>query len=335
LIFLSREYTRQFELKYGANPHENPAAIYSLKDHSLPLRVVNGKPGYINLLDACNAYQLVAELKIATKLPAATSFKHVSPAGAAVAVPLSKDLREIYEVGDKSLSDIAVAYVRARNADPMCSFGDFVALSEVVDEQTAMFLKAEVSDGIIAPGFTPKALEILKSKKEGTYIVLEADPNFQPTAMEMREVYGMGFYRRRNDYAIDKDGKFLSNVVSAKKELPKEARTDLLIASITMKYTQSNSVGYAKEGQMIGIGAGQQSRVDCVKLAGRKVETWWLRSHPKVRALPFKPTVKKVERVNARVRYIEGDFTTPSTKFGVSCLRANRNRSAQTRRSRT
>lgn len=303
---ITRRYLPQLELKYGCNPHQKPAGIYASAGEELPFKVINGKPGYINLLDAVNAWQLVVELAESTGLPAAASFKHVSPAGAAIATPLSADLREIYEVGDKELSPLATAYIRARGADPMCSFGDFAALSGVVDEATARVLKTEVSDGIIAPGYSPEALEILKAKKGGGFIILQANADFSPPEVEYREIYGVVFAQQRNAEIFTH--KHLENRVTEDKNLSEQALRDLIVASIAVKYTQSNSVGYALDGQMIGVGAGQQSRVDCVKLAGKKVETWYLRHHPLVRALPFKQEVKRVARTNARVRYIEGDF---------------------------
>ena len=311
LVPVTRTYTPALKLKYGTNPHQNPAAICSfMAGNKLPFKVLNGTPGYINLLDALNAWQLVKELREGLGLAAAASFKHVSPAGAAVAVPLSDDEAQAYEITPENaakLTPAALAYIRARNADPMCSFGDIAAISDVVDEATAMFLKTEVSDGIIARGFEPKALEILKAKKNGAFIVLEADPNFVPNEIEYREVYGTCFAQRRNDRRLVLED--LNKVVTKKSQLSDAAKRDLLLASIAIKYTQSNSVGYAKDGQMVGVGAGQQSRVDCVKLAGRKVATWYLRQHPKVKALKFKASVKRQERVNARVRYIEGDMT--------------------------
>jgi len=300
-------------LKYGCNPHQNPAGLCTLNgSDKLPFTVVAGTPGYINLLDAINAWQLVHELAKATGLPAAASFKHVSPAGAAIGLPLSDEEREVYEVVGKDLSDVATAYVRARNADPMCSFGDFVAVSHEVDLETANILKIEVSDGIIAAGFKPEALEILKAKKGGKFIVLQADPNYEAPEMEYRTIYGMGFMQKRNDALFDEAR--LKNVVTKTNELPDKAKKDLILASIAIKFTQSNSVGYAKSGMMIGVGAGQQSRVDCVKLAGRKVSTWYLRFHPKVKGLAFKQGTKRQDRVNARVRYIEGDFTETEKK---------------------
>ncbi|KDO34260.1 phosphoribosylaminoimidazolecarboxamide formyltransferase/IMP cyclohydrolase [Saprolegnia parasitica CBS 223.65] len=306
----SDEVTRVYEpalpLKYGCNPHQNPASIMTIKGSKLPFKVLNGTPGYINLLDAANAYQLVAEVRQALHLPAAASFKHVSPAGAAVYVPLDEKLKAAYEVGNIELTPLSVAYLRARNADPLSSFGDFVAVSDIVDEATAKVLKREVSDGIIAPGYEPAALEILAAKKGGKFIVLEADATFVPPPMEYREVYGMTFAQRRNDVVFNHS--HVADVQTSCAPLTESAKRDLILAAITLKYTQSNSVGYAKDGQMVGVGAGQQSRVDCVKLAGRKVAVWHLRQHPKVAALAFKPSVKRQERVNARVRYIEGDM---------------------------
>jgi phosphoribosylaminoimidazolecarboxamide formyltransferase/IMP cyclohydrolase len=309
---VARVYKPEFPLKYGCNPHQKPAGISSIVGTPLPFTVLNGTPGYINLLDAANAWQLVKELREGTGLPAASSFKHVSPAGAAVAVPLSDVECAAYEVTPEAaakLTPVALAYLRARNADPMCSFGDFAAVSDVVDEDTALILKKEVSDGIVAPGFTPEALEILKAKKGGKFIILEATAGFVPTQVEYREVYGMTFSQKRNDVIVTKD--HMSNVVTkgGADGLSDSAIRDMIVASICVKYTQSNSVGFAKDGMMVGVGAGQQSRVDCVKLAGRKVQTWFLRQHPKVLALKFNVGVKRQDRVNARVRYIEGDFT--------------------------
>lgn len=304
---VTRSYKPAFQLKYGCNPHQKPATIFTSLGKNLPFSVVNGTPGYINLLDACNAWQLVFELKQALGLPAAASFKHCSPAGAAVGTPLSAAEAAAYEILDPdALSATALAYVRARNADPMCSFGDFAAVSHIVDVATAKVFKTEVCDGIIAPGFEPEALEILKAKKKGGFIILQADENFIAPVIEFREMYGVTFAQRRNDTIFTTE--HMKKVVVGEKLSP-EAERDLILASIAVKYTQSNSVGYAKNGQMIGVGAGQQSRVDCVKLAGRKVNVWYLRQHPKVQNLPFKKTVKRQDRVNARVRYIEGDFT--------------------------
>mmetsp|Transcript_46154 Transcript_46154/g.128415 ORF Transcript_46154/g.128415 Transcript_46154/m.128415 type:complete len:610 (-) Transcript_46154:199-2028(-) len=296
-------------LKYGCNPQQLPAGLCSIGGAALPFEVVAGTPGYINLLDAVNAWQLVHELAQATGHPAAASFKHVSPAGAAIGLPLSDDEQVVYEVKGKELTAVAAAYVRARNADPMCSFGDFVAISHEVDVATANILKIEVSDGIIAPGFTPEAEEILKAKKGGKFIVLKADAAFTPPELEYRMAGGLGFMQKRNDVIFD--AARLQKVVTKKKDLSEGAKLDLILASIAIKYTQSNSVGYARNGMMVGVGAGQQSRVDCVKLAGRKVATWRLRFHPKVMGLEFREGVKRQDRVNARVRYIEGDMEGP------------------------
>lgn len=307
---VARIYKPEFPLKYGCNPHQKPARIYSRLESKLPFEIKNGVPGYINLLDAANAWQLVLELKKATGLAAASSFKHVSPAGAAVAVPLTSVECQAYEVTPEtnaSLTPAALAYLRARNADPMCSFGDFCAISDEVDEATALYLKKEVSDGIIAPSYTPEALEILKAKKGGKFIVLEAPLDYNPGEVEYREVYGMTFSQKRNDVVLTEE--HMKEIVTSKKDVDDAATRDLIVASICVKYTQSNSVGFAKDGMMVGVGAGQQSRVDCVKLAGRKVATWYLRQHPKVLGLPFKEGTKRQDRVNARVRYIEGDFT--------------------------
>mmetsp|Transcript_6660 Transcript_6660/g.10115 ORF Transcript_6660/g.10115 Transcript_6660/m.10115 type:complete len:615 (+) Transcript_6660:128-1972(+) len=307
----TRVYKPQFPLKYGCNPHQKPAGISSVLNSKLPFDVRNGVPGYINLLDAANAWQLVKELREATGLASAASFKHVSPAGAAVAVPLNDVECQAYEItpeAAKDLTPVALAYLRARNADPMCSFGDFAAVSDIVDEATAKILKKEVSDGIIAPGYTDEALAILKTKKGGKFIILETTKDYDPGEIEYREVYGMTFSQKRNDIVISKD--HMKNVVTSSKDAVDDAVVrDMIVASICIKYTQSNSVGFAKDGMMVGVGAGQQSRVDCVKLAGRKVNTWYLRQHPKVLGLSFKAGVKRQDRVNARVRYIEGDFT--------------------------
>lgn len=301
------------KLKYGNNPHQAHATIEPLDPSRAPIRVLSGTPSYINFLDALNAWQLVREAKIATGLPAAASFKHVSPAGAAVAVPLSPELAKAYEVEGKELTPAALAYVRARGADPKCSFGDFAALSDVVDVATAEFLKGVVSDGIVAPGFEPAALEVLKQKKNGAFIVIEADDAYRAPQRERREVFGMEMVQDRNDWQVSEAE--LKEVVCG--ELTPEARRDLLLGLVAIKYTQSNSVGYALGGQMIGIGAGQQSRVDCTKLAGAKADLWWLGTHPKVLGLRFKKGVKKQDRINWRVRYIEGDLT----RFEEAALR--------------
>jgi phosphoribosylaminoimidazolecarboxamide formyltransferase / IMP cyclohydrolase len=308
----TRAYTPVFHLKYGCNPHQKPSAILAPLGQRLPFQVINGVPGYINLLDALNAWQLVRELRFAFNdtLPAAASFKHVSPAGAAIGIPLTPIEAQAYEFNDvTALSPTALAYVRARNADPLCSFGDFVAISHIVDLSTAQVIKTEVCDGIIAPGFEPEALEILRAKKKGGFIILAADLHAEPATQEYREVFGTVFAQRRNDVLFSAKTHLHNVVVGDATNFTEDAQRDLVVASIAIKYTQSNSVGYALHGQMIGVGAGQQSRVDCVKLAARKVRTWYLRQHPKVQQLPFKSTVKRQERVNARVRYIEGDFT--------------------------
>lgn len=304
---VTRTYAPQRALKYGCNPHQIPAAICSIDGAPLPFTVLNGNPGFINLLDAMNAWQLVLELRTALGLPAATSFKHVSPAGAAVAAPLTPVLEQVYQTQGKTLSPQALAYVRARQADPMSSFGDFAAVSDTVDMATAEVLRTEVSDGIIAPAYEAKALALLREKKGGNYLVLQGDPDYHPPAVEYKEVFGVAFLQKRNDTPLGQQ--HLAQVVTQHKALPAEAQRDLLLGAITLKYTQSNSVGYALDGQMIGVGAGQQSRVDCTKLAGRKADIWYLRQHPKVLALPFREDVKRVERTNARVRFIEGDMT--------------------------
>ncbi len=297
------------QLKYGANPHQRHASVEPLLAGTSPIEVVHGVPSLINFLDAINAWQLVREARTCLGLPAATSFKHVSPAGAAVAVPLGDDLRRVYEVEGRELSPAAIAYVRARGADPKSSFGDFVALSDRVDRETAEFLKTVVSDGIVAPGYDPAALEILKAKKSGGFIVMQADPDFEPPAREAREMFGLKLVQDRNDHQIGRSD--LANVKGG--VLTEDATRDLLLGLITLKYTQSNSVGYAWGGQMIGIGAGQQSRVDCTKLAGAKADTWHLGRHPKVLGLRFNDAVKRQERINFRVRYIEGDLTREET----------------------
>ena len=288
------------ELKYGCNPNQKPARVFCEK--GLPFTVLNGKPGYINLLDAFNSWQLVRELKEATGLPAAASFKHVSPAGAAVAVPLSEALQKAYFVEGVELSPVATAYIRARGADRMSSYGDFVALSDECDAQTASFLKREVSDGIIAPSYSAEALEILKSKRKGTYLVIQMDTNYQPEPLEQKQVFGITFEQQRNDIKITAD--CLTEIPTVNKELPESAKRDLLISLITLKYTQSNSVCYAKDGQAIGIGAGQQSRVHCTRLAGNKADIWYLRQCPKVMNLPFKEEVRRPDRDNAIDVYV-------------------------------
>jgi len=292
------------KLKYGCNPNQPFAEVVPLSGDNPPIEILNGNPGFINFLDAINAWQLVAEARAALTLPAAASFKHVSPAGAAVAVPLSEDLVRSYEVEGKELTPAATAYVRARGADPKSSFGDFVALSDEVDVATAKFLKPLVSDGIIAPSYEPEALEILKKKKKGAFTVMQASPDFTPPELESREMFGMRLTQTRNNDPVTPSQ--LDNVVCG--ELTDAARRDLLLGLITLKYTQSNSVGYALDGQMIGIGAGQQSRVDCTKLAGGKADVWHLMRHPKVLGLKFNDKVKRQQRINFRVRFIEGDL---------------------------
>ena len=286
----------ELELKYGCNPNQKPARIF-MDRGALPLKVLNGKPGYINFLDALNSWQLVKELKAATGLPAAASFKHVSPAGAAVAKNLSDIERQMYFVGDLELSPIASAYVRARGADRLCSYGDWAALSDVCDEATARYLALEVSDGVIAPGYTPKALEILQTKRKGGYNVVEIDPNYVPKPIEHKDVFGITFEQGRNNFLINDE--LLEHVVTQRKELPVEARRDMLLALITLKYTQSNSVCYVKDGMTIGVGAGQQSRIHCTRLAGQKADNWWLRLHPKVLGLPFVSNIRRPDRDNA------------------------------------
>ena len=286
----------EMELKYGVNPNQKSAKV-SVDGEKLPFTVLNGRPGYINLLDALNSWQLVTELKQATGLPAAASFKHVSPAGAAVAVPLDETLEKIYFVEGVKLSPVATAYIRARGADRMSSYGDFVALSDECDEQTAGFLSREVSDGIIAPSYSEAALEILKKKRKGTYLVLQMDVNYRPEKIEKKQVFGVTFEQERNEVVIDES--CLDERPTVNKEIPESAKRDLLIAMITLKYTQSNSVCYAFGGQAIGIGAGQQSRVHCTRLAGTKADIWYLRQHPRVLALPFKDDVRRPDRDNA------------------------------------
>lgn len=297
---------RELPLRYGANPHQTPARV-TMNSGDLPITVLNGAPGYINLLDALNGWQLVRELRAALNLPAAASFKHVSPSGAAVAVPLSTALKRACFVDDMDLSPLATAYARARGADRMSSFGDFVALSDPVDVPTARLLGREVSDGVIAPGCEPEALEILKSKKGGKYVVLQIDPDYTPGEMETRQVFGVTFEQRRNDRLVTPDD--FSNIVTAKKDLPENARRDMMVAWITLKYTQSNSVCYALNGQVIGVGAGQQSRVHCTRLAGLKADLWWLRQHPAVLGLKFRPEVKRPDRDNAIDQYLQPDVT--------------------------
>lgn len=296
---------KELQLKYGCNPNQKQARIY-MKDGELPIEVLNGRPGYINFLDAFNSWQLVKELKEATGLPAAASFKHVSPAGAAVGLPLSDTLKKIYYVDDLELSPLANAYARARGADRMSSYGDFVALSDVCDVQTAKMLAREVSDGVIAPGYTDEALEVLKGKRKGTYNIIKIDPDYKPELLETKQVFGVTFEQERNEAKITAD--LLVNRPTKNKEIPENAVRDLLIALITLKYTQSNSVCYVKDGQAIGIGAGQQSRVHCTRLAGNKADIWWLRQNPKVLALPFKDSIRRPDRDNTIDVYISDDY---------------------------
>ena len=298
---------KELALKYGCNPNQKPSRIY-MEDGNLPIEVVNGRPGYINLLDALNSWQLVKELKAATGMPAAASFKHVSPAGAAIGLPLSDTLKKIYFVDDVKLplSPLACAYARARGADRMCSYGDFVALSDVCDAATATLLKREVSDGVIAPGFTPEAIEILKDKRKGTYNVIKIDPDYIPAPIERKQVFGVTFEQGRNEVKLD-DPSLFENIPTQSKTFTDEAKRDLIIALITLKYTQSNSVCYVKDGQAIGIGAGQQSRIHCTRLAGNKADTWWLRQCPKVMNLPFKPGIHRADRDNTIDVYISED----------------------------
>ncbi|MCR5746366.1 MAG: phosphoribosylaminoimidazolecarboxamide formyltransferase [Lachnospiraceae bacterium] len=293
----------ELELKYGCNPNQKPSRIYITDGSDLPIKVLNGRPGYINLLDAFNGWQLVRELKVATGMPAATSFKHVSPAGAAIGKPLSDTLKKIYFVDDLGeLSPLACAYARARGADRMSSFGDFIALSDVCDVSTAKIIKREVSDGIIAPGYEPEALEILSAKKKGNYAVIQIDPEYKPAPIEHKEVFGVTFEQGRNEIEINDS--LLTNIVTKNKDLPDDAKKDLLISLITLKYTQSNSVCYVKDGQAIGIGAGQQSRVHCVRLAGQKADNWLLRQSPKVMNLQFAEGIGRADRDNAIDNYI-------------------------------
>ncbi len=296
----------ELELKYGCNPNQKPSKIYMEDGKELPVTVLNGRPGYINFLDAFNSWQLVSELKAATGLPAAASFKHVSPAGAAIATELSDTLKKIYFVDDLELSPIASAYAKARGADRMSSYGDWVALSDTCDKETALLLKREVSDGIIAPDYTDEALEILKSKRKGTYNVVKIDPSYVPAAVEHKQVYGITFEQGRNDLKIDAD--MLKNIVTENKEFTDAAKRDLIIALITLKYTQSNSVCYAKDGQAIGVGAGQQSRIHCTRLAGNKADIWYLRQCPKVLALPFREDIRRPDRDNTIDVYISDDY---------------------------
>ena len=297
----------ELELKYGCNPNQKPSRIFMRDGSDLPITVRNGKPGYINFLDALNSWQLAKELKAATGLPAAASFKHVSPAGAAVGLPLSEVDRKIYFVDpDAELTPIACAYIRARGADRLCSYGDWAALSDVCDAATARYLKYEVSDGIIAPGYTDEALEILKTKKKGNYNIVEIDPNYVPAPQEYKDVFGVTFQQGRNNFEIN--DALLNNIVTDNKDLPADARRDMIVALITLKYTQSNSVCYVKDGQAIGVGAGQQSRIHCTRLAGNKADNWWLRHHPKVLGLQFVDGIRRPDRDNAIDIYTSDEY---------------------------
>ena len=297
---------KELMLKYGCNPNQKPSKIFMKDSSELPIEVLNGKPGYINFLDAFNSWQLVKELKKATGMPSAASFKHVSPAGAAIGVPLSDTLKKIYFVDDLELSPLATAYARARGADRMSSYGDFIALSEVCDVPTAKLIAREVSDGIIAPGYEDEALEILKGKRKGTYNIIKIDENYTPAPIEHKDVFGITFEQGRNELSIDES--LLENVVTENKNIPAEAKRDLLISLITLKYTQSNSVCYVKDGQAIGVGAGQQSRVHCTRLAGNKADVWYLRQHPKTLGLKFKADIRRPDRDNTIDVYVSDDY---------------------------
>ena len=297
----------ELELKYGCNPNQKPSRIYMKDGSALPITVLNGKPGYINFLDAFNSWQLVKELKEATGMPAAASFKHVSPAGAAVGLPLSDVDKQMYFVdSDAELSPIACAYIRARGADRLCSYGDWAALSDICDAATANYLKYEVSDGVIAPGYTDEALEILKTKKKGGYNVVQIDPNYVPAEQEYKDVYGITFEQGRNNFKINEE--LLNNIVTENKELPQQAKIDMIVSLITLKYTQSNSVCYVKNGQAIGVGAGQQSRIHCTRLAGNKADNWYLRQHPKVLGLQFVDGIRRPDRDNAIDIYTSDEY---------------------------
>ncbi len=299
---------RELALKYGCNPNQKPSRIY-MEEGELPIEVLGGRPGYINFLDALNGWQLVRELRLATGLPAAASFKHVSPAGAAVGIPMSDTLRKIYFVDDieEPLTPLATAYARARGADRMSSYGDFISLSDTCDKATALLIKREVSDGVIAPGFTDEALEILRDKRKGTYVILKVDKDYRPAPIERKQVFGVTFEQGRNEIDLSGDNLF-ENIPTENKVFTEEAKRDLMIALITLKYTQSNSVCYAKDGQAIGIGAGQQSRIHCTRLAGNKADIWWLRQHPKVMNLPWVEKIRRADRDNTIDIYISDDY---------------------------
>ncbi len=310
---------KYFEMKYGCNPHQKPAALYFREGKSLPFEILNGKPGYINYCDAFNSWQLVKELKEATGLASATSFKHVSPAGAAVGVELDDTLKQVYELQDRDLNPLSSAYIRARDADPRSSFGDYIASSETVEENTASIIKGFISDGIIAPDYTPEALEILKQKKKGNYPIIKIDPSYEPEELEYRDIYGITLCQKRNNEKITKE--IVNNIVTKNKDMPESAVIDIICTTIAVKYTQSNTVGYGVNGQVIGLGAGQQSRIDCTMLAGRKAATWFLRQHPKALALKFNDEVKIQEKINCRVRYVEGGMTVIERKAWESKLK--------------
>ncbi len=307
----------ELELKYGCNPNQKPARIF-MEQGELPLEVLNGRPGYINFMDALNSWQLVKALKGATGLPAAASFKHVSPAGAALGLPLSDVERQMYFAPEGDLSPIACAYIRARGADRLCSFGDWAALSDPCDGDTARFLAGEVSDGVIAPDYTPEALEILRQKRKGGYNVVKIDPDYTPAPIERRNIFGITFEQGYNDLTIDST--MLTNIVTKNRELPQSAKNDMLLALITLKYTQSNSVCYVKDGQTLGVGAGQQSRIHCTRLAGNKADIWWLRQHPKVLALPFPENVRRPDRDNAIDAFIADVLTQKEKTEWISRL---------------
>lgn len=297
---------KRLELKYGCNPNQKPAGIYMKNGSDLPIQVLNGNPGYINMLDAMNSWQLVRELKQATGLPSAASFKHVSPAGAAVGLPLTDTDRRMYFVEEEEISPLASAYIRARGADRLCSFGDWVALSDICDRATALYLSHEVSDGVIAPGYTEDSLEILKAKKKGNYNIVQIDPDYEPESRECKDVFGITFEQGHNNFKIDRT--LFSNIVTKNKELPENAIIDMMISLITLKYTQSNSVCYVKDGMAIGVGAGQQSRIHCTRLAGQKADNWFLRQNPKVLGLKFVDDIKRPERDNAIDIYISDEY---------------------------
>ena len=314
MAILNKSYLHRFDLRYGINPYQKSAAIFTQENHNLPFKIINGQPSYINILDALNAWQLVKELDEAIKLPAATSFKHISPAGTAVSVELDEKLLKVYDCQNEEISPIATAYIRARGTDPSSSYGDFIGISRNVDLSTANIIKKSVSDGIIAPGFDEKALKILKEKKGGKYIILKVNPDYNPPEIEFREVNGIVFSQSRNSLKITKES-ILDKVVTKNSYFTEEACRDLLVATISLKYTQSNSVAFAINGQTIGIGAGQQNRLDCIKLASKKCQNWFLRQHPKILNLPFRNPVGNVDRTNARNLCIEEELSSSETRI--------------------